>query len=106
LGDTFVNAFPTYDPYVLPVLSKDGDPDVDDDRHRVGYSISTLKHEFDFTLKGICFRLRDREAVRSFQLEYHVSAAELPEAMTGVLHIVVDKRSGNLIENRQCRGTS
>jgi hypothetical protein len=87
LHETLAHSFlPHFQP---AALARDGDPNVDSG-HKVGFSISTLKHSFDFTLEGVHFRFPSRQAARSYPVQYHVSAAELPEAITGSLHIVLD----------------
>jgi len=88
--DVFSQPFLAHNLYRPTPLAVDGEADIDGGGHKVGFEISKLKHLFDFTLKGCFFQFPSREAVRSFQVQYHVSAAELPEAITGALHIVVD----------------
>lgn len=72
----------------------DGVPSVDNDAHKVRFGIRSLKHAFDETLEGFWFRFATRETVQSFQVQYHLSAAEMPEAVTGVLHVVFDGNEG------------
>lgn len=90
LLDPFPHTFLPRNLYQPPTLAVDGEADIDSDGHKVSFAISTLKHFFDFTLKGVYFSFPAREAMRSFQVQYHVSAAELPKAITGSLHIVLD----------------
>ena len=88
--DPFSPQFLSRNLYQPPALPRDGEPDIDSGGHKVSFAISTLKHLFDFTLTGVYFCFPAREAMRSYQVQYHVSAAELPEAIAGSLHIVLD----------------
>lgn len=76
-----------------PILSRDGDPDIDHKKHSVNFQIATFKHLFDFDLNGVCFQFSGRKAIRSFQISYMVTAAELPKALTGNLHVVIENRN-------------
>jgi len=93
LSDEFLQPFLAHQFYQPPALAVDGEPSVDDSGHKVNFAIITLKHLFDFPLKGCYFRFPSKEAVRSFQVSYHVSAAELPGATTGSLHVVLDDKA-------------
>jgi PIN domain len=65
----------------------DGAPVVE--QHQVKFSLNRLKHGFDEWLQTLYFRFPDRSASRSFSIDFQLSAAELPDATSGKLHIVV-----------------
>lgn len=67
----------------------DGLPTVDMDRHQVRFSLRSLKHAFRQTFLPFHCRFPTRKAIRSFHVDFHVSAAELPEALTGQIHLIV-----------------
>ena len=54
-----------------PIVGKDGDS------VRIGYS--TLKHGFSVTSDNLMFRFADAAAVRTFSVEFRLSADELPD---------------------------
>jgi hypothetical protein len=64
-------------------------PHVNKDENRVTFDLNNLKHGFQNKLKMFYFRFPSREDVRSFNVTYHLSAAELPMAAEGELHVVV-----------------
>ncbi len=66
-----------------------GLPTVDRDRHQVSFSLRSLKHEFRQTFRPFHCRFPGRKAIRSFHVDFHASAAELLEASTGQLHLIV-----------------
>lgn len=76
-----------------PILSRDGEPEIDHKKCSVNFQIATFKHLFDFDLNGVCFQFSGRKAIRSFQISYMVTAAELPKALTGNLHVVIENRN-------------
>jgi hypothetical protein len=58
------------------------------ERNKVRFAVSRLKHGFDERLEPFYFRFPDRGAVRSFSIDFELSAAELPDATAGQLHVV------------------
>jgi hypothetical protein len=57
--------------------------------YEVSYWLRNLKHGFTGKLRGVYFRFPDRQAVRSFSVNYQLSATELPIAISGELHFVL-----------------
>ena len=58
-------------------------------QHQVRFPLDRLKHGFDEPLQAFYFCFPDRSAIRSFTIDFQLSAAELPDATAGKLHIVV-----------------
>ena len=62
---------------------------IDSRAHKVSYWLRNLKHGFTKELRGAYFCFADRQGVRSFSVDYQVSATELPTALSGKLHFVL-----------------
>jgi hypothetical protein len=73
-----IAAYPAFDPNA-PFVGQ----------HQVRFSLNRLKHGFDERLAPFYFRFPDRGAVRSFSIDFELSAGELPDPTSGKLHFVV-----------------
>lgn len=67
----------------------DGIPDVSRDGRSACISFASLKHGFSETTEKLLLRFSSGSAVSSFSIGYRLSADELPEAVTGDLHVRV-----------------
>jgi hypothetical protein len=67
----------------------DGEPIILPAERSVKFSVANLKHGFKCQCDQFLIRFRERAAVRAFSLRYDLSAAELPEALVGDLHLRV-----------------
>ena len=87
LGGNFTGLLhPTYPE--LPTPRFDSSAEVNPERHQATYWLKNLKHGFTQKLEPVFFWFPDRGSVRQFHAEYQISAAELPEAITGRLHFL------------------
>jgi hypothetical protein len=59
------------------------------ERNNIRFPVGRLKHGFDERLAPFYFRFPDRGAVRSFSIDFELSAGELPDPTSGKLHFVV-----------------
>lgn len=87
LGGDYVSPFlgPHLQQFVNP--DYDGVPFVEGDTVRISYA--TLKHGFSVTSKALIVRCADH-SLTSFQIDYRLSADELPDAVEGQLHIRIE----------------
>jgi hypothetical protein len=67
-----------------------GAPVIDHDTSSVCISLSSLKHGFTSTCDPFLIRFRSRQSISNFSIEYRLSADELPEAVTGELHVRIN----------------
>ena len=54
-------------------------------------SIRRVKHGTQEALPGIFLQFASYDAARSFQVEYTIRAANLPDSAEGVMNVVVEK---------------
>lgn len=90
LGDYDYPSLMTQNLHQMTNPNYDGQPIVDKDGDSVRIGYSTLKHGFRVTSENLMFRFSDAEAIRSFSVEFHLSADELPDAVVGQLHFRID----------------
>jgi hypothetical protein len=68
----------------------DGEPIVGEDKGSVRFSFSNLKHGFSVTSDRLIFRFLEAASVGAFNIEYCLSADELPDAVGGQLHLRIE----------------
>jgi hypothetical protein len=59
----------------------------------VSYSVGTLKHSFTVSLGSLGFTFNDLDKVRSFEAEYWINAANLPDDVQGKIRVVVERQA-------------
>lgn len=62
---------------------------VSTDDGQVRFWLKNLKHGFSEEFEHVYFRFPDSQAVRSFNVGYKISAAELPQEVVGRIHFVL-----------------
>ena len=68
----------------------DGIPIIREGKDSVSVGYSSLKHGFNFTTDALIFRFADPEMVRSFSVDFRLSADELPDAVEGQVNFCID----------------
>jgi len=71
----------------------EGKPLIKSEQHQITFMVSKLKHGSKHPLAPFLFGFPDQAAVRSFSIDFHLSADELPEAVADDFHIVVSDPS-------------
>lgn len=82
------------DPYLFrhretAVTSADGVPIIKDDTNKVRIYVGQLKHHHELTFEAIYMKFPDEQSVRSFSVEYWLTASELPQREEGRINMVV-----------------
>lgn len=72
----------------LPDVNVNSAVSANQSQRRINYWSRNLKHGFIEKLDAVYFRFPNRQAVRSFEVEYEISSAELPQPASGKLHFV------------------
>ena len=68
----------------------DGEPRTNKERRSAHVEYSSLKHGYEVTSEPVIFWFLSRDQVRSFCINYTLSADELPEPVEGELHIRIE----------------
>lgn len=85
-------SYPLYDFINRDGLGFDGIPDINHGKNEVTISLSSLKHGFSEEFKPFYFCFPTRDVVRSFSVEFDLSADELPNSTVGKAHVVIPKK--------------
>ena len=70
------------------VNSNNGKPRIKNNGSVVRISVGKLKHEFNCTCDYITLRFQDWQSVKSFGMQFSISANEMPEATEGTIHVI------------------
>lgn len=68
----------------------DGRPFAEADARYVDFSVHTLKHHREFTIDPFTLSFDSADNINSFEAEYEISLAEVPEVVRGKLRFVVN----------------
>ena len=84
----FIGSFVEHHKRLTAHLS--GVPDIELEQNAIYISYSKLKHGFNEISDHLIFRFASRDAVGSFNIDYRLSANEIPDAVEGKLNIRID----------------
>ncbi len=74
--------------FTHPITNYNGKPIIEGNGSSVRISVDDLKHGFDYECDYITLRFPDWQSVNSFNMEYSISANEIPEETEGKLHVI------------------
>lgn len=80
---------PRTTPYV-PIQGNVSSPEIKkSNSYEVSYEVQSLKQHMDEPCEPLYVSFNSFESVKSFGIEYRINAADLPDEVTGTLHVVV-----------------
>lgn len=69
-------------------LANSGKPRIEGNGSVVRISVDNLKHSFNYTCDYITLRFQDWQSLKSFEMQFSISANEMPVATEGTLHVI------------------